>query len=72
MRSAVARQSCSRPSFSVMVTCEITARMCPRSSLPKPFMTDRMVISAVMPMVMPRIEISEMKEMKWLRLRARV
>ena len=72
MRSAVAFQSRNWPVVSVTVTCEITPRMRPRSSLPKPFITDSVVMSAVMPRVMPAMEMSEMKEMKWVRRRARV
>ena len=41
-------------------------------SFSKPFMTEVTVISAVTPSMMPTIEISDMKEMKWLRRLARV
>ena len=43
-----------------------------RSSFWKPFITDSTTISAATPSAMPSIEISEMKEMKWLRRLARV
>ena len=43
-----------------------------RSSFWKPFITDSTTISAATPRPMPHIEISEMKEMKWLRRLARV
>jgi hypothetical protein len=43
-----------------------------RNSSSKPFITDSTVISAVTPRAMPSMEVSEMKEMKWLRRLARV
>ena len=43
-----------------------------RSSFWKPFITDSTTISAATPSAMPTIEMSEMKEMKWLRRLARV
>ena len=42
-----------------------------RTSFWKPFITDSTTISAATPSAMPSIEISEMKEMKWLRRLAR-
>ena len=41
------------------------------SSFSKPFITDSTVISVVTPSAMPSIELSEIKEMKWLRRFAR-
>ena len=41
-------------------------------SLWNPFMTDRTTIRATRPRVIPSMEISEIKEMKWLRRLARV
>jgi hypothetical protein len=43
-----------------------------RNSFWKPFITDSTTISAATPSAMPSIEISEMKEMKWLCFLARV
>jgi hypothetical protein len=56
----------------VIWMCEATPRMRVRSSFWKPFMTDSTTISAATPRPMPNIEISEMKDMKWLRRLARV
>ena len=43
-----------------------------RSSFWKPFITDNTVINAATPSAIPSIDVSEMKEMKWLRRLARV
>ena len=43
-----------------------------RSSFWKPFITDSTMINAATPSAIPSIEVSEMKEMKWLRRLARV
>jgi hypothetical protein len=51
---------------------EATPRMRPRNSSWKPFMTESTTISAMTPRAMPAMEITEMKEMKWLRRLARV
>ena len=56
----------------VIWTCDATPRMRARSSFWKPFITDSTTISAATPSAMPAIEMSEMKEMKWLRRLARV
>jgi hypothetical protein len=40
--------------------------------LSNPFITDITVMSAAIPSAMPSIEMSEMKEMKWVRRLARV
>ena len=40
-----------------------------RSSFWKPFITDSTTISAATPSAIPTIDVSEMKEMKWLRAR---
>ena len=53
-------------------TCAAAPRMRARISFSKPFITDITVISAAMPSAMPSIEMSEMKEMKWVRRLARV
>jgi len=45
--------------------CAATPRMRVRISFSKPFITDITVISAAMPSEIPRIEMNEMKEMKW-------
>ena len=52
--------------------CAATPRMRARISFSKPFITDITVISAAMPSAIPRIEMNEMNEMKWLRRLARV
>ncbi len=43
-----------------------------RISFWNPFITDSTTINAITPSAMPSTEISEMKEMKWLRRLARV
>ena len=43
-----------------------------RISFWNPFITDSTTIRAITPSAMPSMEISEMKEMKWLRFLARV
>jgi len=48
------------------------ASMRARISFWKPFITDSTTIRAITPSAMPSMEISEMKEMKWLRRLARV
>ena len=70
--AAIAGQSLSSPLMPVIWMCEATPRMRVRSSFWKPFITDSTTISAATPRPMPSIEISEMKEMKWLRRLARV
>ena len=55
-----------------MVACETMPRMRLRSSCSKPFITEITVISAITPTAMPRIDTSEMNEMKWLRRLARM
>ena len=67
-----ASQFASMLSGPVIWTCEATLRMRARSSFWKPFITDSTTISAATPSAMPAIEMSEMKEMKWLRRLARV
>jgi hypothetical protein len=48
------------------------AQDAPAQFLLKPFMTESTTISAMTPRAMPAMEITEMKEMKWLRRLARV
>jgi hypothetical protein len=62
--SATCCQSAISPFAPVICTCETTARMRPRNSVWKPFITDSTTISAATPSAMPSIEIIEMKEMK--------
>jgi len=70
--SATCGQSLISPEAPLIWMCETTARMRPRSSVWKPFITDSTTISAATPSAMPSMEIIEMKEMKWLRRLARV
>ncbi len=73
LTSSVAwRQSSRRPSTPLTLAWEAMPRMRVRNSSSKPFITDSTVISAVTPRAMPSMEVSEMKEMKWLRRLARV
>ena len=54
------------------MACAATPRMRSRNSFSKPFMTESTVISAVTPIRMPIIDVSEMNDMKWLRRLAAV
>ena len=69
---ATAGQSASRLLTPEIWTCEATPRMRVRSSFWNPFITESTTISAATPSAMPAMDISEMKEMKWLRRFARV
>ena len=67
-RSAVARQSArASPPFTPTSTCDTTDSIRSRTSLRKPFITDRTMISAATPRAMPAIDAAEMNEMKRLR-----
>ena len=63
-RSTALGQSRTVVSTPSIVACETMPRMRSRSSPSKPFMTEITVMSAVTPTAMPRIDTSEMNEMK--------
>ena len=71
-RSSATGQSRTVSSTPEIVACETMPRMRSFNSLSKPFITEITVIRAVTPTAMPRIDTSEMNEMKWLRRFARV
>jgi len=70
-RSATACQSSSGCSVA-STACGTMPRIRPLISRWKPFITDSTMIIASTPSDRPIIEVSEMKEMKWLRRLARV
>jgi hypothetical protein len=64
--------SSSPPRAEVIIAWEAMPRMRSRTSLWNPFITDKTTTSAMIPRAIPRMEIPEMKEIKWLRRLARV
>ena len=64
-------QSSTRPSFPVTYPCAVMLRRRERNSPSKPFITDRMTISAATPSAMPSREMSVMNETNFVRRLAR-